>query len=97
MLLTTLAPALALAFSPASAMPATDAALACNPSGPRPQHCGSALAVFDKPAGRTLAAAEAPRKFCHPDPSKNRGCTRVDPHAEALALRKAAASSAEAR
>lgn len=85
---------LALAF--AAPVQAEAASLACNPSGPRPQHCGSALAVFEKAAART-ETAEARRVFCHPDPSKNRGCTRADPHAEALALRKAAATTQDAR
>lgn len=94
MLLTTLA----LAFATPTAAPA--AGLACNPSGPRPQHCGNTLAAFDKGAAAPVATALAektPRKFCHPDPSKNKGCTRVDPHAEALALRKAAATAQDAR
>ncbi|BEV00218.1 hypothetical protein [Novosphingobium olei] len=91
MLLSTLALAFAAPVSPAGA------ALACNPSGPRPQHCGSALAVFDKPGAGTKTAEATPRKFCHPDPSKNRGCTRPDPHAEALALRKAAVTKEEVR
>lgn len=85
---------LALAF--AAPAPTEAAQLACNSSGPRPQHCGSALAVFDKAAARA-ETADAHRVFCHPDPSKNRGCTRADPHAEALALRKAAATTQDAR
>ncbi|WP_225206513.1 hypothetical protein [Novosphingobium huizhouense] len=91
MLLTTLALALAAPVSPAGA------ALACNPSGPRPQHCGSGLAVFDKPGAGVKTTDAKALKFCHPDPSKNKGCLRADPHAEALALRKAAATKDDVR
>lgn len=84
MLLTTLVLAIAAPVAPAPT------ALACNPSGPKPQHCGSSLAVFDKPGAGVKTVDAKSLKFCHPDPSKNKGCLRADPHAEALALRKAA-------
>ncbi|MCW1383420.1 hypothetical protein OLX02_11370 [Novosphingobium sp. KCTC 2891] len=87
--------ALLLALS-SPALPADAGALACNPSGPRPQHCGSGLADQSAPAAGKRVA-DAPRQFCHPDPSKNRGCTREHPHADALALRAQAAQSDAAR
>ena len=85
---------LALAFA-TPALPAPTA-LACNPSGPRPQHCSGLPGAQTAPAAH-VATARTPRVFCHPDPSKNKGCTRVHPHAEALALRKAAPAAHDAR